>query len=450
MALVSAALFMEILDATVITTALPAMARSFGTSPVALDIGVSAYLLTVGVFVPVSGWVAERLGARRVFAFAIALFTLASVLCGSAGDPTSFVALRVVQGLGGSLMVPVGRLVVMQLAPRERLVQTLAALVWPALIAPIIGPPLGGLVTQWFGWRWIFWFNLPLGAIALAACWWLIPDVRGQARRFDRIGFALSSVGLFALQLGLERAPRHADALAALLTGGGLVLVALTLRHLLRAAHPLIDLAAWHVPGFRAAVRGGSVMRLAVNGGPFLLPLMMQEGFGFSAFHAGLFVLTVFVGDMAMKAFVPRIIHGFGHRQVLVVNGFLCAASLALMALITPGLPLWLAAMILVSHGLVRSLEFTAISTLAFGDIDRTALGDANTLFNTLTLLAGAAAITLAAAAVHLAPLAGADRLFAGPGAAYRMAFVLLALFALLGQIDPIRMAPGTGDGHRR
>lgn len=448
MALVSAALFMEILDGTIITTALPSMARSFHTTPVALDIGVSAYLLTVGVFVPASGWVADRFGARHVFAAAIALFTVASALCAVAPGPTSFVCLRILQGLGGALMVPVGRLVVMRLTPREKLVETLAALIWPALIAPVIGPPLGGLITQWFGWRWIFYFNVPLGVVALIGCLWLIPDVREAARRFDRLGFALSSVGLFALQIGLERLPRHPDALALGLTVIGLVLVVLTVRHMLRADHPMIDLAAWRVASFRVASRGGSVMRIAINAGPFLLPLMLQEGYGFSAFHAGMFVLTLFVGDLTMKAFVTRILRRFGHRPVLIPNGFACALSLLAMAFITPAVPLWLIVVILVVHGLVRSLEFTSLTTLAFADIDRAALNDASTFFNTTMLLSGAAAITVAAMAVHAGtalltvPALGG---LAGPGGEYRIAFAIVALIALVGTFDAYRLPHGAG-----
>jgi EmrB/QacA subfamily drug resistance transporter len=448
MALVSAALFMEILDGTIITTALPSMARSFHTTPVALDIGVSAYLLTVGVFVPASGWVADRFGARHVFAAAIALFTVASALCAMAPGPTSFVCLRILQGLGGALMVPVGRLVVMRLTPREKLVETLSALIFPALIAPVIGPPLGGLITQWFGWRWIFYFNVPLGIVALAGCLWLIPDVREVARRFDWRGFTLSSVGLFALQIGLERLPRHADPLAFALTVVGLVLVVLTIRHMMRADHPLIDLAAWRVASFRVAARGGSVLRIAINAGPFLLPLMLQEGYGFTAFHAGMFVLTLFLGDITMKAFVTRILRRFGHRPILIGNGYACAVSLLAMAFITPALPLWATAAILVIHGLVRSLEFTSLTTLAFADVDRAAMNDASTFFNTTMLLAGAAAITVAAMAVH----AGTALLtipalasLAGPGAEYRIAFVIVAGVALLGTFDAYRLPHGAG-----
>ena len=448
MALVSAALFMEILDGTIITTALPSMARSFHTTPVALDIGVSAYLLTVGVFVPASGWVADRFGARRVFAAAIALFTMASALCAMATGPTPFVCLRILQGLGGALMVPVGRLVVMRLTPREKLVETLAALIWPALIAPVIGPPLGGLITQWFGWQWIFYFNVPLGLIALGGCLWLIPDVREAARRFDRLGFVLSSVGLFALQIGLERLPRHADPLAFGLTGAGLVLVVLMVRHMTRVDHPLIDLAAWRVPSFRIASRGGSAMRMAVNAGPFLLPLMLQEGYGFTAFHAGMFVLMLFVGDISMKAFVTRLLRRFGHRPILIIDGVACAASLMAMAFITPALPLWITAIILVVHGAIRSLEFTSLATLAFADIDRGAMGDANTFFNTTMLLSGAAAITVAAMAVHAGSALltlPALRPFAAPGAEYRIAFVIVSIVALISTIDAWRLPHGAG-----
>jgi len=433
MALVTGALFMEILDGTILTTALPAMAQTFRTTAVALDIGISAYLLALGVLIPASGWLADRFGARRVFVAAIAIFTIASALCGQAQSVPEFVALRVLQGIGGAMMTPVGRLVVMRHTPREQLIATLSALIWPALFAPVVGPPIGGLITEHLGWRWIFWFNVPIGTVALVAALWLIPDVRGAARRFDWAGFALTAAGVFALQFGLERIARHVEVLPLALIAAGLAVLALAYAHLRRSPHPLLGLGALAIPTFRTSVGAGSLTRMAVGAVPFLLPLMMQAGFGYSPLHAGLFVVALFSGDITMKAMVERILRRFGHRRVLIVNGGVAALSLLSLATITPAMPAALVAGLLVINGLTRSLQFSTLSTLAFADIGQDAMSDANGLFNTILQLGAAAGVTAAAMSVHAgADLAGALGL-SGAGADYRFAFVAMAALALAG-----------------
>lgn len=443
--LVAGTFFMENLDATVITPALPTMAQSFSVAPVDLNSGVSAYMLTLGVFIPVSGWVAERFGARRVFIFAIALFTLASLLCALSTSLPQFVAMRVLQGIGGALMVPVGRLVVLSVTPKERLIAAIATLTWPALIAPVLGPPLGGFIVDHADWRWIFYLNLPLGVIALlAALRVLPPSETSSARSFDWPGFLLMGGGLFGLMACTEILARPdvswRDAVAALAVG--LVLLGFGVRHLNRAAHPMLSLQALKAPTFAVAIWGGSLFRMGVSAVPFLLPLMFQLGFGASAFEAGMMLMAVFAGNLVMKAGTTGVLRRFGFRPVLVVNGVLNATAIGACAAFTAGLPLWITCAVLFVGGMSRSMQFTALNTLAFADVPKEGMASANTLFSTAFQLAMGLGIALGAIAWRLgaALSAGAD-----PATPFRIAFLIVAVVALAGVWDSVRLANDAG-----
>lgn len=447
--LVAGAFFMENLDGTVITTAVPDIARSFGVAPLALNIGVSAYLLTLGVLIPISGWVAERFGARRVFAAALAIFTLASVLCGMADSLAELVALRMLQGAGGAMMVPVGRLVVLNSTPKERLISVIATLTWPALVAPVLGPPVGGFITSYASWRWIFYLNLPLGVIALALAWWLIPDQRAADKRpFDWPGFLLSGGALLLLTWGAEvsggQDPDWAEA-GGCIAAGVALLFALG-RHLKRAAHPLIDLGSFAIPTFSITIIGGSLFRMAIGAVPFLLPLMFQLGFGLDAFHAGLLVIAVFAGNLMMKPATTPILRRFGFKPVLLVNGIANVLSLAACALLSPGTPVWLIAAVLFVGGLTRSMQFSALNTIAFADVPQQRMAAANTLFSTAFQVALGLGVALGAGGVRLGHW-GARQLGIGhwPAIDYRLAFLLVALVSLLGLADALRLDPAAG-----
>ena len=288
--LVAGTFFMENLDATVITPAIPQMARSFAVRPIDLNSGVSAYMLTLGIFIPVSGWVADRFGARKVFAAAISVFTLASLVCGLAQTLPEFVLVRILQGIGGAMMVPVGRLVVLRVTPKDRLIQAIATLTWPALVAPVLGPPLGGLIADQAGWRWIFYLNLPLGLVAFVVALVLVPESRGESQHpFDWAGFLLAGGALFCLLYMAELLGRPEIAWfeAAALAAAGLVLLAIGVRHLKRVAYPMVDLSSLRVPTFAVTIWGGSLFRMGLSAIPFLLPVMFQIGFGYDAFEAG-------------------------------------------------------------------------------------------------------------------------------------------------------------------
>ena len=307
--LVAGAFFMEFLDGTVIATALPDMARSFGVQAVDLNIGISAYLITLAVLIPASGWIADRFGARKVFTLALAIFTLASVLCGLATSVDQFVAMRVLQGMGGALMVPVGRLAVLRTTPKHLLIAAIATLTWPALVAPIIGPPLGGFITSYANWRWIFFINVPLGLIAIVLALRIIPDIYEESRRpFDTPGFFATSVAMVSLVCAMEMMGAqqvNTGITLALLAVGGVTMI-YALRHFRRAEWPMIRLDALQVPTFRVTMYGGSLFRASISALPFLLPLLFQVGFGMDAFHSGLLVLAVFVGNLTIKPATDR------------------------------------------------------------------------------------------------------------------------------------------------
>lgn len=447
--LVASAFFMEFLDGTVIATALPDMARAFGVSAIDLNIGISAYLLTLAVLIPASGWMAERFGARNVFSLALIIFTLSSLLCGLTHNVTEFVLMRIIQGIGGAMMVPVGRLVVLRTTPKNQLIKAIATLTWPALVAPILGPPLGGFITTYASWHWIFFLNVPLGLIAIVLAIRMMPNhTPPQKPPFDLIGFVSIGVAMLCLVAGLEvfsqqnLRPVNAVVLIAI----GLLALVWAIRYLLRAENPLIRLSSLAVPSFRITMRGGFVLRATISSAPFMLPLMFQVGFGMDAFQAGSLVLAVFAGNLAMKPATTPLIRSLGFKKLLIGNGILCVLSLLLCAFITPDSPRLLTLLLLFCGGLSRSMQFTGISSLAFAEVPAGEMSSANTLFSTSLQLASGLGVTLGALCIRagdwLTPVLGFS---SADGMAFRLGFVIIAAITALALWDIIRLAPDAG-----
>lgn len=444
--LVAGTFFMENLDATVITPAIPVMAKSFAVHPIDLNLGVSAYMLALGVFIPISGWASERFGARPVFMSSIIIFTLASLFCGLADSATQFVAIRVLQGIGGALMVPVGRLVVLLETPKEKLIHAIAILTWPALGAPILGPPLGGFIADHGDWRWIFWLNLPLGAIALFLAFHLVPRISQQKdKRFDWFGFLIIGSAFLCLTAGAELFSRP-NALwleAALILMGGIGLILLGSWHIRRTRHPVFEPEALKFPTFSASIWGGSLFRSGVSAVPFLVPLLFQIGFGFDAFSAGLVLMAVFAGNFAMKPATTTILRRFGFRTVLVVNGVINAAMIAACAMFSRDMSMWYICLILFVSGMTRSMQFTALNTIAFVDVPQKLMSSANTLFSTAFQIAMGLGVALGAIAWRIGEIIAPGTDLAFP---FRVAFIIVAIVSLLGTVDCFLLQRDAGD----
>jgi len=370
--IVAVALFMENMDSTVIATSLPAIAADIGTSPLTLKLAVTSYLLSLAVFIPISGWTADRFGARTVFRAAIGVFVLGSIGCALSGSLAQFVFARIVQGMGGAMMSPVGRLVLVRTIDRRALVGAMAWVSVPAMIGPLLGPPLGGLITTYATWHWIFIINVPMGLVGIALVTRYIEDVRAQMReRFDFVGMILSGLGVAGLTFGLSVA--GFDLLPWPIVVGiiatGAVSFAFYLAYARRAPAPVLDFKLLAFPTFRASLIGGFLFRIGVGAIPFLLPLLLQVGFGFTPFHSGLITFTSTMGALFMKPVASRVLKEFGFRNVLTANAILSALFIAACALFSATTPVAIMIGVLLVGGFFRSLQFTSVNALAYAEV---------------------------------------------------------------------------------
>jgi len=438
---------MQNLDSTVVATALPAMARSFGADPLHMNVALTSYLLSLAVFIPASGWLADRYGARTVFRAAIAVFTLGSILCGQSQTLWQLVAARVVQGIGGAMMVPVGRLVLLRSVAKSELVAAMAWLTIPALIGPIVGPPVGGFLVTYADWRWIFDINVPIGILGIVLVTRYVEDARApDPARLDTVGLLLAGIALAGLMFGAETVGRGVvpAPLAAGLLLLGAASGALYLRHARRRPDPLLDLSLLRIPTFAVSVWAGSMFRVGIGAIPFLLPLMLQLGFGLSAAQSGLITLASAVGAIVMKPAAQRSLRTFGFRTVLVWNAGLSAVLLAACAAFRPAWPVAGLYAVLVAGGFLRSLQFTAYNTIAYADIPRPRMSAATSLYSTIQQLSLTLGITVGAAALQASTLLSQR---VQPGLPdYSAAFLAVAAVALLAAPMALRLPRDAGD----
>jgi EmrB/QacA subfamily drug resistance transporter len=452
--IVACALFMENMDSTVIATSLPAIAADIGVNPLALKLALTAYLVSLAVFIPISGWVADRCGSRTVFAAAIGVFMVGSLLCAASSTLPAFVASRFLQGIGGAMMVPVGRLVLMRAIPKNQYVAALSYLTMPALMGPIIGPALGGAITQYAHWRWIFLINVPISILGLALVLRHIPNIREPERTpFDLRGFALSGTGLALLMMGLSSLGGHLMSTGPTLGAitGGAALLALYVLHSRRVAFPVIDLRLLRVPTFANGVLGGSLFRIGVGASPFLLPLLLQLGFGMDPLHSGLLTCASAVGAMFMKTMTIRILARWGFRAVLLVNGLAASASVAMCAVFTAATPHAMIFVVLLLSGCLRSLQFTSLQALQFADTTREAMSQATGISSMAQRLSQSLGIAIGAYVLQLASDARAHA--AIMAADFAPAFIAVALISATSLLMHRRLAPAAGaevSGHLR
>ena len=371
--LVSLAIFMQMLDSTIVNTALPAMARSLGESPLQMQSVVFSYALAVATFIPASGWIADRFGTRRTFLGAIVLFTLGSLACALSPTLQWLVASRVLQGIGGALLLPVGRLAVMRTVPREQFLSAMSFIAIPALIGPLLGPTLGGWMVEVASWHWIFLINLPIGLIGLIAALRIMPDHHGQQKqRFDLAGYLMLAFGMVALSLALDGVSGlgSAHALVILLAVIGIAALVGYWLHAANSRAPLFSLTLFHVISFRIGILGNLFSRIGSGAMPLLIPLLLQVGMGMSPMRAGMMMIPVALAGMAAKRAAVSLVMRFGYRRILMINTVCVGLAMASFALISAQQPLWLQLVQLAIFGAVNSMQFTVMNTVTLRDLD--------------------------------------------------------------------------------
>ncbi|WOH19464.1 MFS transporter [Paenarthrobacter sp. GOM3] len=438
--LVAATFFMEFLDGTILTTAIPSIASDFRVAPADINITMTAYLVTVAMGIPLSSWLAERFGARRIFCLAISVFTIASLLCAVSTDLSMLTLSRVAQGMGGAMMVPVGTLVVLRGTPKSELLRATAYLVWPGLLAPVLAPMVGGALTTFLSWHWIFIINVPLGLAAFIAALRLVPRTQFDShRRLDWFGLLLTTLGVGALVVGLETLGGHAsNVLAIVVVAAGVLSLAGAVWWMRKASVPLFNLSVFGTRTFRATSTGGFIYRLTISSVPFLLPLMFQDGFGWDPLKAGVMVAAVFVGNIGIKPATTPLIRRFGFKPVLVFASFASAVTFALCAFLDAQTPEPMIFALLLFSGAFRSIGFSAYASVQYADIVPGQLPSANAISATLVQLAAAAGIAVGALFLRLfetTHLLGGDQV-----AAYKGAFLAMAVLMLISTVDSLTL----------
>jgi len=447
--LIALGVFMQMLDSTIVNTALPAMAASLGESPLRMQSVVIAYALTMAMLIPASGWLADRFGTRRVYLAAVVLFTLGSLLCASAHTLAQLAAARVVQGLGGAMLLPVGRLAVLRSVARKDFLAAMSFVTIPGLIGPLIGPTLGGWLAQAISWHWIFLINLPVGLVAAIGALRYMPDARAAVGRFDLGGYAMLAFSMVAISLSLEgmTAGGARAGMVVLLVAGLASFVAYWL-HATRSTHPLFPLALFGVHSYRVGVLGNLFSRLGSGSMPFLVPLLLQVGLGYSPTRAGLMMVPTALAGMAAKRAIVPIVQRFGYRRVLLVNTLLVGAMMASFGLSAPEQPEWSRLLQLAAFGLVNSLQFTAMNTVTLRDLEGELASGGNSLLSMVMMLSMSLGVALASGL-----LAGFSDVLGGHGEAslpvFRATFVCVGVVTSLSawifwQLDAKRRFPVT------
>jgi EmrB/QacA subfamily drug resistance transporter len=401
--IVASAMIMENVDATVLATALPTMARDFGVDAPSMSIALTSYLLSLAIFIPASGRMADTFGSRTVFRAAIAVFVIGSIACAMAPTLPVLVIARLVQGMGGAMMMPVGRLVLMRSVERKDMVSAMSWLLVPALIGPIIGPPLGGLIVTYLDWRWIFYINVPIGLAGIVLVSIYIDEIKGSpSRRFDWIGFGLTGIALGLLLFGFELASHPGEGASSLvLVVVGTIVGALYLVHAHRHPSPIMDFSLMRVPSFGISVIAGSLTRITQGAHPFLVPLLFQLGFNMSAAHAGQLVIATALGSMAMKPLTRPVFRWLGFRCSLIANGILGTCGYGLCAAFSPAWPLWLVFAVLFFSSFFLSFQFIAYNTVAYDELTPEQMSSATSFYTTFQQLMLSLGICIGALALH-------------------------------------------------
>jgi len=442
---------MEGLDSTMIAVAIPDMAKSLDESPLRLNLVIATYLLSLAVFIPVSGWIADRVGTRAVFCAAIATFAAGSALCGLSTSLPIILIMRVVQGFGGAMMTPVGRLILLRSFPRSDLVSAMNWMTIPAMIGPTVGPVVGGFLTTYLSWRAIFYLNVPIGVAGVVLALWLIEDFRAPApTRFDLRGFFIAGIGLALLELAIENVgrPLIPGALGLLFFAAAFAILLLYRWHARRREDPILDLRLLRIRTFRIGTVTGSLCRMGLDAVPFLLPLFFQVGFGLSPLQSGLLSFSSSLGAMLVRTLAGALLRFFGFRRLLVGNACLAAAITAGCGLLRPDTPIWLIVLFVLLSGCARSIQYLGLNTISYADVPAPVLSKSTSVGGVAQQLARGFGIAVGAAllAVIAGPQIPTTRDFG-------LAFFLIALLPLVSALGFLRLSPVDGaevSGHGR
>lgn len=450
---VAVAFFMQNLDTTAINTAIPAMANSFGTDVINVSSGITSYLIALAIFIPVSGWIADRYGTRKVFCTAIGLFILASLLCGSSTNLSEFVFFRIFQGIAGAMMTPVGRLAVLKATPKEELVVAMNYITLPALVAPILGPLIGGYLTTYWSWHWIFLLNIPFSILCIVLAWKFMPEDRNERvkQRLDVPGFILSGLGLTGFMYGIELFSKDelSYSVPILLLIISCVLLYINYRYSKHTSNPLIDYSVLNIKTFRITIFTGTISRMVIGVAPYLVPLMFQIGFGLNPFQSGLLFVATMVGNLSMKSITVYIIRHFTFRNILLINGSLVALFTFITAFLSPETPIYLIVAVMFLSGMFRSMQFTGTNTLAFSDVPTQKMTNANSFFSTVQQMSSGIGIAMGAVFLRVSNVIHHEEPGVYSLADFKMSFLLVAALGVIHLYGYTKLSPTDGNSVR-
>lgn len=434
--IVAIAFFMQMLDTSILNTALPSIADSLQQSPLAMHWVVIAYMLTVAVLMPISGWVADRFGTRTILLAAIVLFSAGSLLCAFSYSLHFLIGARIIQGVGGAFLMPVGRLAILRIYPRHNLVQVLSFISIPALVGPLLGPAVGGFLTEYASWHWIFLINLPVGLLGCIAVLYFFPELKQERTVFDLCGFFLFGAAMLMISFSLDGwgHGRLSQPLVAALGVGGFLCIALYIVHARRHVAPLFRLRIFRIRSFSVGLAGNILARFASGGMPYLTPLLLQVVMGYQPFTAGLALIPMTVSAIFSKAVATRLLNRFGYRRVLVVNTILLGALITGFSLFTPHTPLWVLLLVFVLFGAVNSLQFTAMNTLALIELPQNEASSGNSLLSVITQLS--LSLGVAVAATCLALYSSGESTLVGPAASDTLRQAFRATYLTIGSLS--------------
>lgn len=452
---VAIAFFMQNLDTTAVNTAIPAMAKSFGTDVIHISSGITSYLIALAIFIPVSGWIADRYGTRKVFCTAVGLFILSSLLCGSSQTLTQFVLCRIFQGISGAMMTPVGRLAVLKATPKDQLVVAMNYITLPALVAPILGPLVGGYLTTYWSWHWIFLLNIPVSILCIILAWRNIPaddQTHEPKKRLDMSGFILSGLGLAGFMYGVELfskdgIPYYIPFIILVIS---VILLYFNLKHSKHISNPLIDYSILKIKTFRITIFVGTLSRMVIGVAPYLVPLMFQVGFGLNPFEAGMLFVATMAGNLSMKSITVYIIRHFSFRNILLVNGVIISIFTLLTAFLLPTTPVYLIVAVMFLSGMTRSMQFTSITTLAFADIPSEKMTNANSFYSTIQQMSSGMGIAIGAVALRFSSMINGEEGTSYSVADFRLSFIFVAILAVVHLWGYTKLSPEDGMEVRR